>query len=387
MKKTKRLNIIYRPLDVSLSLLIHGGSLTQTHCAETSEFIPDRELTPLVIRPQMYVHDSDGLVESGHVQMSEMMWYALPENIAAGVTDESYLKEELSQYLITAATAGYAVGQNGELTVSANIPYRAPVVLVFAGCYWDGRSGKVLRVHASATLNTTSVALPATLSLDKPVSWTYNPMEDSGTRSVAASLRLGGKSAETAQCNVRYWWYKAVDGAETLVDANDDLFYESGQNTAILTIDPRYLSHPLRLICKAEYALPGENLPQMPSETSLKAETVVARRYPNYDYENFVHGGVEISSSAEKVKNECVVTVGRRVLESPSEWFSVKWSIKRAVYGAEWLTIGYGDSIRIPASEFADGADVGLELEEREALGAMSVGNEVICDNGAVITL
>lgn len=387
MKKTKRLNIIYRPLDVSLSLLIHGGSLTQTHCAETSEFIPDRELTPLVIRPQMYVHDSDGLVESGHVQMSEMMWYALPENITAGVTDESYLKEELSQYLITAATAGYAVGQNGELTVSANIPYRAPVVLVFAGSYWDGRSGKVLRVHASATLNTTSVALPATLSLDKPASWTFNPMEDSGTRSVTASLRLGGKSAQTSQCNVRYWWYKAIDGAESLVDANDDLFYESGQNTAALTIDPRYLSHPLRLICKAEYALPGENLPQMPSATSLKAETVVARRYPNYDYENFVHGGVEIPSSAEKVKNECVVTVGRRVLESPSEWFSVKWSIKRAVYGAEWLTIGYGDSIRIPASEFADGADVGLELEEHEALGAMSVGNEVICDNGAVITL
>ncbi len=387
MKKTKRLNIIYRPLDVSLSLLIRGGSLTQTHCAETSEFIPDRELTPLVIRPQMYVHDSDGLVESGHVQMSEMMWYALPENIAASVTDESYLKAELSQYLITAATAGYAVGQNGELTVSANIPYRAPVVLVFAGSYWDGRSGKVLRVHASATLNTTSVALPATLSLDKPASWTFNPMEDSGTRSVAASLRLGGKSAETAQYNVRYWWYKAIDGAESLVEANDDLFYESGQNTAVLTIDPRYLSRPLRLICKAEYALPGENLPQMPSATSLKAETVVARRYPNYDYENFVHGGVEISLSAEKVKNECVVTVGRRVLESPSEWFSVKWSIKRAVYGAEWLTIGYGDSIRIPASEFADGADVGLELEEREALGAMSVGNEVICDNGAVITL
>lgn len=387
MKKTKRLNVIYRPLNVSLSLLLRGGSLTQTHCAETSEFIPDRELTPLVIRPQMYVHDSDGLVESGHVQLSEMLWYALPENIAASVTDESYLKAELSQYLITAATAGYAVGQNGELTVSANIPYRTPVVLVFAGSYWDGRSGKVLRVHASATLNTTSVALPATLSLDKPASWTFNPMEDSGTRSVAASLRLGGKSPATAQCDVRYWWYKVVDGVEALVDANDDLFYESGQNTAVLTIDPRYLSRPLRLICKAEYALPGENLPQTPSATCLKAETVVARRYPNYDYENFVHGGVEISSSAETVKNECVVTVGRRVLESPSEWFSVKWSIKRAVYGAEWITLGYGDSIRIPASEFADGADVGLELEEHEALGAMSVGNEAICDNGAVITL
>lgn len=387
MKKIKRLNVIYQPLDVSLSLLIRGGSLTQTHCAETSEFIPDRELTPLVIQPQMYIHDPDDYIESGVVDMSEMLWYALPENIASSVTDESYLKGELTQYLITTATPGYAIGQNGELTVSANVPYRTPVVLVFAGSYWDGRSGKVLRVHASATLSTTSVAVPATLSLDKPASWTFNPMEDTGTRSIVASLRLGGKSPDTAQYAARYWWYKAINGSESLIDANDDLFYENGQNTAILTIDPRYISEPLRLICKAEYALPGDTLPQSPSSTCLTAETVVARRYPNYDFENYVHGGVEVSSSAAEVKNECVVTVGQRVLESASEWFSVKWSIKRAVYGAEWITLGYGDSIRISASEFADGADVGLELEEREALGAMTDGTFVLCDNGAIITL
>ena len=42
--------------------------------------------------------------------------------------------------------------------------------------------------------------------------------------------------------------------------------------------------------------------------------------------------------------------------------------------------------VSIPADEFADGADVGLEVEEFAALGAMADGDTVLCDSNAVIT-
>ena len=106
MKKVKRIGVIYDPLNISASLLVRGGSLSQTHCAERSEFVPDRELTPLVIVPQVYIQDPNGVLTSGYVRLSGVLWYALPKDIADTIVDESYLSKELAQYVITAGTQG-----------------------------------------------------------------------------------------------------------------------------------------------------------------------------------------------------------------------------------------------------------------------------------------
>lgn len=386
MKKIKRLGIIYDPLNISTSLLVRGGSLTQTHSAEDSEYVPDRELTPLVIVPEVYVEDPNGIIPNGKVSLSNVLWYALPQDMIDNVDSLSYLNDEISKYLITAASDGYEVESDGTLVVSKNIPYLAPVVLVFTASYLDGRSGRVIRIQATATLSTTSVAVTPVLSLDKPGSFVFNPIEDSGLRTITASLLVGGKTPESIGGKTSYWWYKVIDGAESLVDPDEDLFYESGEGTAELSVDPRYIDGRLELVCKAEYALEGNALPSSPTSKCMTAKTVILRRYPDYEFENYVHGGVEVPSGAVEVKNECVVTIGRKVLDSPSQWFSVKWSILKAVYGAEWITLGYGDSIMIDAKEFENGADVGLEVEEFEPLGAMMMDGETVCIDGEVIT-
>lgn len=386
MRKTKRIGVIYDPLNISTALLVRGGSLTQTHSAENAEYVPDRELTPLVIVPEVYIEDPNGLIPNGKVSLSGSMWYAIPQDMIDNVGALSYLSNELSKYLITSATEGYEVDADGTLTVSRNIPYLDPVVLVFTANYLDGRSGRVLRIQATATLSTTSVAVVPVLSLDKPGSFIFNPIEDTGLRTITASLLIGGKTPEAIGGMSAYWWYKVVDGVESLVDPDEDLFYESGAGTPSLSIDPRYVDGKLELLCKAEYALEGDALPLAPTPKCSKAKTVVLRRYPDYEFENYVHGGVEVPSGATEVKNECVVTIGRQVLDSPSKWFSVKWSILKAVYGADWITLGYGDSIMIDAKEFENGADVGLEVDEFEPLGAMMIGDEAICIDGEVIT-
>lgn len=386
MKKTKRIGIIYDPLNISTALLVRGGSLTQTHSAENAEYVPDRELTPLVIVPEVYVEDPNGIIPNGKVSLTGVMWYALPQDLIDNIDSLSYLNNEISKYLITAATAGYAIEADGTLIVSKNVPYLDPVVLVFTANYLDGRSGRVLRIQATATLSTTSVAVVPVLTLDKPGSFIFNPIEDIGFRTINASLLVGGKTPESLGGKSAYWWYKVINGVESLVDPDEDLFYESGEGTASLTIDPRYVDGKLELLCKAEYVHAGEDLPVSPTTGCSKARTVVLRRYPDYEFENFVHGGVEVSSGATEVKNECVVTIGRKVLESPSKWFSVKWSILKAVHGAEWMTLGYGDSIKIDAKEFENGADVGLEVEEFEPLGAMMIDGEAICIDGEVLT-
>lgn len=387
MKKTKRIGIIYDPLHVSTSLTCRGGSLTQVHNAEAGEFVPDRELTPLVLVPEICINDPSGILPNGVVDLASVAWYALPQDVATQLGDLSYLSGELSDYLITVATEGYEVDTDGSLIVSKNIEYLDPVVLVFTANYTDIRSGNVLRLQAAALLTTTSVAVAASLSLDKPSSFLFNPMEDTGLRTITASLLLGGQAVDAEVVRTAYWWYKVVGGVESLVDPDDDLFYESGQGSAQLVIDPRYVDGALHLVCKAEYATGDDPLPSVPGALCLKAETTCVRRYPDYDLENCVHGGVEVSSGAVEVKNECVVTVGRNVLPSPSQWFAVKWTIRRAVTGAEEVLLGYGDSIMIDAAEFSDGADVGLEIKEIEPLKALAIDGVVITIDNKPITI
>lgn len=388
MKKIKRLNVIYTPLNVSGALVIKGGSLSQTHCAETGEFVPDRSITPLVLEPSIYINDPDGIIGDGKVALSTAAWYVIPEDIAAQFSDGSYLENEIAQYLVTAATSGYRATSDGALRVECNIPYLSPVVIVFIGGFADARSGKVLRIQESVLLSTTSIAEAASLDIDKPAAWTFNPVDDSGIRTLTASFRLGGATPDPTKCQVAYWWYRVDGSTEKLVDAEDDLFYVSGQGTAVLVIDPEYIIKE-RLICKAEYALLGEILPTAPTGECLSAETVIVRQYPDYDFSHIVHGGVEVSPNVAEVKNECVVAIGHTVLSSASQYFSVIWSVKSPVYGAEWRVIGYGDRIMIPISEIANGLDVAVELEEFDALGAMADddGNVITDDDGTIITL
>ncbi len=387
MKKTKRIGIVYDPLNISTTMVVRGGSLTQTHCAETGEYIPDRSLTPLVIRPEVYVNDPNGIMANGKVALTGILWYEIPQDMVGQITDSSYLTGELSRYLITNQTDGYSVAQDGTLTVTKNIPYLEPKVLVFTASYPDTRSGKILRIQATATLSTLSLTEAASLTLDKPASFVFNPISDSGVRSIKATFLLGGKAPDASRCKLAYWWYKTTDGAETLVDPEEDLFYVSGQGTDTLTIDPRYVDGQIKLACKVEYALPGDELPAEPTSDCLVDETTVVRRYAEYDFEHYVHGGVEVSPGAVSVKNECVITSGRQVIENPSRFFSIRWSIRRAVYDAEWMVLGYGDSIMIPAEEFANASDVALEVDELDPLGAFIDGDTMICDDNEVITL
>lgn len=387
MRKTKRLDIIYNPLNLSKSLVPRGGNLTQVHDAEANRYIPNRSLVPLTLVPEVYINDPDNILDNSRVALSGVLWYAIPKEMAEQVQDLSYLAEELSQYLITQATAGYSINADGSLVVSRNTEYLHPVVLLYTANYVDPRSGRILRVSDSVTLSTTSIAVAATLTLDKPVSFTFDPLADSGLRTITALLKFGGKDPDPQHCSVGYWWYKVIGGQESLVDPEEDLFYEGGQNTAALVVDPRYIDGRVRFVCKAEYALSGEQLPISPTEACLTAETTLVREYGQYDFEHVVYGGVQVATGTRVVKNECVVTVGRKVLPSASAFFSVIWSITKAVRDAVEVVLGYGDSIMIDAKDLEDGAFVSVDLEEFEPLKAMAIDEDVLCIDGDVLTL
>jgi hypothetical protein len=366
MKKIKQLNINYVPLNEAFSLTVESGSLLQVHSADTGEFFPDRQITPLVIVPRFEIHDESGVIAVGDKtgDLTDVRWY---EN------------KELSANMITTGT-NYVTGTNGKLTVKKNVAYLSSVILIFTANYYDIRTGNVLRVHESVTLSTTSLLeYPVTLDLDHPASWTFNPVTDSGLRSITARVRLAGQTVAPEQ--EKYWWYR-IENNNTVAISDDDLFYESGQNTGTLTIDPRYVDGSVRLVVKADYIAPGETAPANPTAKAMSNEIVINRSYGKFDYDWFVHGGGQVSAGTNEAKAEGYVTIGGNVYPNPATKFTLKWELKSQVYGAAWRVIGYGEQVTIPKSDYKNGADISLDVSGKEALkAALSSGNEITVDN------
>lgn len=385
VKKIKKIGIDFNPLNVSTSLVVRGGGLTQKHCAETGEYIPDREITPLLLIPKIWVDDPHKIIPSGVVNLGSFSWYAIPNSLES--TGKDYLRAELSKYLVTSQTRGYEVRSDGSLVVTKNVPYMSPEVLVFTGCFTDPRNGHIIRVQASLTMSSTSVAVSPSLELDRPGSWTYNPINETARyRTIRAKLRLGGIVPDPKKCRTAFWWYR-VDGKNENILNEDELAYEGGQGSDTLTIDPSYIDDTLHLRCRAEFAFGDAPLPKQPSGESVFQDTLILRRYPAYDFDHFVHGGVEVTPSAKFVHNECVVTAGRQVVEHPSRWFKIRWSIRSQTFGAEWRDLGGGETIDIPATEFCNGSDVGLEVEPKQAKGAAVYGEDILTHKGNILVL
>lgn len=275
--RARRLNIKHTPLQQAFSLVVRGGSLLQVHAAEIDEFIPDREITPLVIAPVLYLTNADNPDLSGNVEQSltDVRWYEHSETPAN---------------LIVSGQNGYERGANGTLIVGKNVEYMSPLMLIVTANYHDSRTNSIIRVSESVTLSTTSHSShPVTLELDKPGSWTFDPLTDSGLREINATLRLAGN--DVTETRAKFWWFVVENEVERAIVPERDLFYESGIGTPKLTIDPRYINGSVLIRCRAEYIRPNETAPAQPTAKAQMSETMVNRRYSEYDYTDFVNGG------------------------------------------------------------------------------------------------
>jgi hypothetical protein len=370
MRKIKQLNINYAPLNEAFSLTVESGSLLQVHSADTNEFFPDRQITPLVIMPHFEIHDVSGVIGTGDKtgDLSDIRWY---EN------------KEAAPNMISSGT-NYEIGAGGKLTVKKNVAYLSPVILLFTANYYDIRTGNVIRIHESVTLSTTSLLeYPVTLDIDHPASWTFNPLTDSGLRDITARVRLAGQTVEPEQ--EKYWWYR-LENNNPVAITDDDLFYESGQNTNVLTIDPRYVDGSVRIVVKADYIAPGETVPDNPTARAVSKEIVINRSYSEYNSDYYVHGGTQVANEATEIKAEGYVTTLGKIYPNPTSKFTLKWELKSQVYGADWRTIGYGEQVIIPKSDYKNGANIALDASEKEALKAISESSSEITFDNQILT-
>ncbi|MDO5395658.1 MAG: hypothetical protein Q4F07_06810 [Bacteroidales bacterium] len=377
MRKTRRIDFNYRPLQISASLTTEGSVPgRQSYDAVSGEYSPDYTLTPLMLQPMVSVIDKDGIISSGTINASLA-------NITWTVTEGTQTR------VITDSDTDYTIERSGphagRLTVRRNAMQGVPLILEFQAEYADTRTGQLYSVMARHTVRCdNATAAPPVLTLDAAAQEVYNPLRDADTRTITATLMLGKSVCPDSRC--RFIWQKMrPDGSWSDVGADPVLDYdvEVSATTASVTVRRTLMGTELSLRCIAVYDGDGHPETVTPDDSAPMAYTVLRRRIPRYDYDI---DRVPVSIPPEQAAISPVASLGdtQGIIDNYLSVLMPLWYIATNKPGTQpsyrQVAHGVSPSISTAALNAATGATLALEMVDLGAPAALTDSD------GAVLT-
>lgn len=323
----------YTPLKASFGIVIDGGgSKTQFYYTNANTYIPNRAVTPMKLRSFLNIVDPDKIISNG--------------DKSSQLTVTWYENSESNQ--ITSENSNYILNADGTLLVKKNVIPTAPVQILCRATFIDTRNNNTLVYNDTFTLNSIQKSDDQlSLSINQPSKITYNPLKDSQYINITATLKMGSETV--ADGNVAYWWYKVVNGEETLIDSSDlNIEYVAGQGTKTLRIDAdnTYLSV---IRCRAAYYTGTK--PSAPADDTLMAETAIVYKIPPIRAFVYSPNGSIIRKGMANMTFFVKILTNKEELteEQINKFFFVKWFKKSSAAGATAVEIGHGSSISVTA--------------------------------------
>lgn len=353
--KTKRLDVNYTPLQVSGSIEVVGSVPDrQIYSADTKEYTPDYTLTPLVLFPRCNATDPNSYIKSGSVNASltNMKWYQIVG------TQRTLIDSGNTNYEIT--NEGDSKGQ---LKVKRNSNVATPLAFEFYAEYVDTRTNQVYVFRMSTVIAVSDATLPApVLKLDSPSTVAWNPLRNPLSRTIKASVFVGGNDIASDKQKCKFFWYRKLETGEleAITDGNGDNDWEVeaiDHNT--LTINQDYIGEEQTYVCKLAYAADG-NLPGSPSDNAPMASTTIKRRIPSVEVD-WKGAPTYVSGGTEKLTLEAFVTDGMGIVPNPEEWLRFVWNVK-SPYSQSYSKQAEGIK---PSITFIPGMMLQVEVEDR----------------------
>ena len=335
----KRIQLNYKPLDKSVSLRIVSGSTMQQYNATTGEYVPDHTLVPLVIQPDVYISDPDGIITAGlkNAQLTDVIWY---EN---SISDGNSLTGKSSYAIDTSASA-----TRGRLTVKKNIPEGEQLLLIFTAKFLDTRTGYGIPLTGSIQLGVSQAveeAIPVLVS-SYPVGARLYPTTGQQGLKISCKLVAGG-----TELSPTFKWEGYASGAWGTLSTADG--YE-GTTAGTLWIPKAQLSRQSRFRCTATYR--GK---------AYTAEHTVGIAYENYWAEIIVPGDGEVSPESASVQVRAEVKNNAGTIQNPSRYFLIEW------FDQSGAKLGTGETLTIQKSKYAS-SEFLVDLKVSEIYGDTS---------------
>lgn len=250
----------------------------QFYDADNDTYTPDYTLTPLIIQPSVSRLDKDEILSPGSVNQSlaNIRWY----EIVGG-----------TRKLIDATNADYEIttsgGTAGRIKVMRNAQTLIPITLEFNADYTDARTNQIHQIKQTCIImcKNATAHIPV-LILDAAQQTLYNPLKDSDTQIVTASLKLADEECPAGN-RLFVWEIFREDGTWTAVGTETTMDFDVSvsEDTASCTVNRKLMGEDLFLRCRAKYDVNGN--PASVALTGSAPQRIVSfvRRIPKFEYD------------------------------------------------------------------------------------------------------
>lgn len=383
--KTKRFDFNFRPLQINVSLCVEGSVPdSQNFDANSDTYTPDFSITPLVLTPRVSRIDKDQVLDPGPVNqdLANIRWYKSINGVSSVIdTDDP-------DFIISQSGT-----DAGRIAVKENVQPGQKMSLRFFAEYPDPRTGQIYTIQATHSVscrNATEV-IPR-LSLDAAVNTVYNPLRDTDTQPVHASLIVAGSEAPQSS-RLFFWEILRTDGSWSPV-GSDIMDYDVSvaADGASILVNRRLMGQQIFIRCRAAYDPKGH-----PEDVSLSdaspAQTIsFVRRIPYFDFD-FIGVPSDIPADTREIAPKAVIRDIVGVIENPTDVLRPVWYVapNNGATSPAYSKVAQGMAPIISTNPVnnTNGAIVALDIEDVGPLAAaLDIDGAVFTDaNGAVLLI
>lgn len=311
--------VVHSPLSYSFNMLELGGSYIQKYDAVSGTYIPDRNLTPYTMKPQLVISDPDGNIPAGEYSSAlvNVLWVVTLYKNGKG-TSLSMGKD-------------YVVDTVNALKVLRNVAVDETVSVEFSADYLNKVRSETAHFSWSKTLSTmeeTSVNL--SLEVRAPHKMDFSPFKRYGKFPIEAVLRNGSDVVDEGKCIYKWQTFDDDNKVWRDIDDTDDLWYVSGKSGSCIVVDQDFLQHTLLRIVAYAKAYPD----------SVFSDAILLRRWygqwedtPQFLYAKFLQNGMRKTAVSVKITNR------QGDVANPFKFFDVEL-FYRSSPQAKWESMG-----------------------------------------------
>lgn len=363
--------VVHAPLSFIFQIVEMGGSLLQKYDASSLSFIPNRTLTPFVLKPQLIISDPDGTIATSDyvAQMVNVTWTLTL--VSGGICSVlPAASESEHNYTVDAVTK--------RLTLYRNTQPQEVVKIAFHGEYIDPRRNEVFKFDWEKDCVTeTQTDLNITLDAGK---WRGKvrlvPMRHWGQFGIPVQLRNGPDDIPDERASYQWQWWNTETRAFS-EDFSEQPWLVSGEQTKEIIVDQDYIQDVTLRVKAVAYGN---------ANTAKYFVTRLKRWYGQFDYDiEFLRGKYIFHDTTTVVLNAWVANA-KGIISNPCRFFDMELFF--ASGNGEFESVGYGEEAVINKGGLQSGQpQAGILCRELSAYRALcdDSGKPVTMDNGTVI--
>lgn len=335
IKETKG-RVIHSALSYIFQVLKVGGAPVQKYDSLTMSYVPNRAVTPFVLRPQLIISDPDGVIPSGEYssQLVNVTWeaYSTKNGVTAFVP-------------ITAANGLIYNSTDKSLQIEYNVEVGEVLKLSLSANYVDSRRNEVQKFSWSYDLTTEAQAM-TNVSLDSgnfTSKMNLQPWRRWGRFGIPVQLRDGAENIADNNCTYQ-WQYYDEEHQTWKSDLTNQLWYVSGATSKEIVVDQDFIQDVVLRVKACAYG--DTDHPQY-------FVTRLRRWYGQYEENVDILTGDYVFPDTTLVVIEARVTGPKGLIENPSRFFDIELFF--AVGNETLQSVGYGMQAVVHRSDLQNG--------------------------------